>query len=151
MHVIISYLSKCTCGRARKKYFLCHMASSLTSIVYSKLKQHAYLCAGIENGASSMMSAITAWRLCQASIRSKNSAALFSTTTIHHKLTYRIVYLLEVSGNKSIISHRYMYYIKISFPLYTNLTADCCLDLGLGSGLSTTGGHMRDNDLGLLH
>ena len=45
MCVIISYLSMCTCGRAREKHFHCHMVPLLTSIVYSELKQRVYLCA----------------------------------------------------------------------------------------------------------
>ena len=73
-----SYLSTCMHGTGRKKRFRCHMVSSLTSIVHSKLKQRAYLCASIT------MSAINASHLRQASVKSKNSVALFNTTGIQH-------------------------------------------------------------------
>ena len=106
------------------------MVSLPTSIVYSKLKQRAYFCARIT------MSVINACCVCQGSVRSKNSVALFRTTAIQHKLTGRIVYLLESSSNKSIIFCRYTYHTKLSFPLYTELIADCCSDLGLSSGQS---------------
>ena len=76
MHVFIFYFNMCTHGRARNKSFHCHMVSSLISIVYSKLKQGAQLCASIA------MSVINACRLCRASVRSKNSLALLSTTEI---------------------------------------------------------------------
>ena len=104
------------------------MVSLLMSIVYSELKQHEILCASIT------MSAINACRLCQASIGSKNSIALLSTTRIQHKWTDRIVYLLEASGNKSVISRRC--HTKTSFPLYTESIMDRCSGLGLSSGLS---------------
>ena len=104
INTIIYYLSMCTRGKSRNKHFRCHMGSWLTSISYSELKQRGYLCTSIT------MSAINACRLCQASVKGKNSVTLVSTTGIRHKLTDRIVYLvylLEVSGNKLIISGRY--------------------------------------------
>ena len=112
-------------GGLGKKCFLCHMVSLL---VYSKLKQCVSLCASIT------MSSITACRLCQTSVTSKNSFALFSTTWIWHKLTGRIVHLLEVSGNKLVISRRY--HTKTFVPLYEKSVADCLSGLGLSSGLS---------------
>ena len=126
MHIIISYLITCTCGRAREKCFRCNMLSSLTPIVYSKFKQHAYLCASI---TMSVMNACL-W----TPVRSNNSVALFSTTGIQHKLTHRILHLLEASSNESIISHEY--HPKTSFPLYTDSIADRYSGLGLNSGLS---------------
>ena len=115
-------------GRLRKTFFVVTWFHRLRLFVYFKLKQHACSCVSI------MMSAINVCCLCQASIRSKNNIALFSTTGIQHKLTDRIVYLLEASGTKSIISHRY--HTRMSFPLYMDSIADSCSGLGLSSGLS---------------